>query len=371
MILPSLALLVVWGVGLGPEADPAILVARLGAPKYAEREAASEALEALGREALEALRAAREAEDAEIRNRAEVLLDRIEGALLTQATLVTLDDRDQPLAEVVRSLARQTGFPLTLDLGRNSQSARRTVAAERPLPFWQAIDRLGLSARWINGLAPSPFGEGRSARLVLSEPNGPIRHCNRGPFRIELRGPGRAGRNDLSIALDVLAEPRLLLRATGPLRITEAQDDRGQAMTPSPRPEPPADFGRWRDLPTTPGPSASPHLALVESLQAPPQRGRRLERLRGFLPVEVSARKAEPQVVPLNPPDAAQGRMVPCGDITFIIQSFRRDPAGRHATLDLLAVPSEVAAGGFIVVQRGRGRWGGGAPRPGPRAVLG
>lgn len=66
------------GGGQERTASPAELVQRLGAGRYAEREAASEALEALGAEALPALRAARDDPDAEIRRRAGELSRRIE-----------------------------------------------------------------------------------------------------------------------------------------------------------------------------------------------------------------------------------------------------------------------------------------------------
>ncbi len=88
---------------------------------YAEREAASEALERLGRSALPVLRAARDSRDLEIRNRAHDLIQKIEGALLTQPSKVKLDFENKPLVEVMRSLSQQTGFKVALYPGESSQ----------------------------------------------------------------------------------------------------------------------------------------------------------------------------------------------------------------------------------------------------------
>src|SRR4051812_47892529 len=92
--------------GLGPDA----LIARLGSPRYADREAATAALRRLGPAALPALRSARSARDAEVRARAAALLERVESELMVRPTLVRLDYRDRPLAEVVKDLGRQTGI---------------------------------------------------------------------------------------------------------------------------------------------------------------------------------------------------------------------------------------------------------------------
>src|SRR5690348_11567137 len=87
----------------GPDAeagpDPATLVERLGAPRYAEREEAAKALERSGAAAVPALRAARKARDPEVRARAAALLERIESGLMVRPTTVRLDYRDRPLNE--------------------------------------------------------------------------------------------------------------------------------------------------------------------------------------------------------------------------------------------------------------------------------
>jgi len=64
--------------------DPAVLVGRLGAVKFSEREAAAKGLEALGAVALPALRAAKDARDPEVRARVGPVIERIEGAIASQ-----------------------------------------------------------------------------------------------------------------------------------------------------------------------------------------------------------------------------------------------------------------------------------------------
>src|SRR5271154_3766891 len=142
MLGANLALVLL--LGQVPAADPAALVERLGSPRYADREEAAGALERLGREALAALRAARDDRDPEIRTRTDALLNKIEGALLTQPPLVTLDFQDRPLPEVVKALSASTGIKLGL-IPENSPSwpnRRISVHEATPLPFWKAMDRL-------------------------------------------------------------------------------------------------------------------------------------------------------------------------------------------------------------------------------------
>ena len=114
MLGAKLLLVMLLGQVPGEQADPGDLVSRLGAGRYAEREAASRPWSDLGRPALPALRAARDSHDPEIRNRASGLLQKIEGSLLTQPTRVRLDFEHAPLTDVVRSLSQQAGFKVAL-----------------------------------------------------------------------------------------------------------------------------------------------------------------------------------------------------------------------------------------------------------------
>jgi hypothetical protein len=130
------------------------LVAQLGSATFGEREAASQALDALGADSLDALRAAASSPDAEARRRAEDLVQRIERRLETARLLapkrVRLVYKDTPLSQAVDDFARKTGYTLQLDGDRNR--LQRTVTLDTgDTTFWQALqqfcDRAGLVER--------------------------------------------------------------------------------------------------------------------------------------------------------------------------------------------------------------------------------
>jgi hypothetical protein len=68
----------------GPPAEVERLIQQLGSEQFADREAASRALDAIGEPALDALRKAGRSSDAEVRRRADELLRRIEDRAATQ-----------------------------------------------------------------------------------------------------------------------------------------------------------------------------------------------------------------------------------------------------------------------------------------------
>jgi hypothetical protein len=333
MSIASLALVLVLAPGAGP--DPSTLVARLGASRYAEREAAADALEALGRDALEALRAARADRDAEVQVRAEALLERIENGLLTRPTLVRLDVRDRPLSEVLREVGEQTGVALVLH-GLAAEEPRVTLRAPEPLPFWKAMDKLGLVGLW--GRDPQS-GRPREARPVLHlaprrDPAAPA--CDGGPFRVDLRGL-YGGRGSYTLKLSVMAEPRLRIAPDGrPARLIEAVDDRGQTYTAA---------GDWRcdlQLPSMAGlgDAPSPQVSVLGRLTGPSRPGRTLKRLRGAVPVAVAARKLEPVVIPLNAPaKGAAKKLFSNDEYTAVVGALRDSPDGQSSILDLVVMP--------------------------------
>src|SRR5262249_30564213 len=155
----------------GRAPDPAALVERLGAPRYAEREAAAAALERAGAAAVPALRAGRRARDPEVRARAAALLERVESALMVRPTAVRLDYRDRPLTDVVADLATQCGMPVLLDPENAQEWSRRRVSLREdgPVTFWRALDRLcregGLHA--VVGPRSDPFDPGPGLGVTL------------------------------------------------------------------------------------------------------------------------------------------------------------------------------------------------------------
>jgi hypothetical protein len=83
--------LLVAGAPAEPPAEVERLIGQLGSAQFAEREAASRALEATGEPAVEALRKAVQSSDAEVRRRAEELLRCIEGRAARQGRAHALD----------------------------------------------------------------------------------------------------------------------------------------------------------------------------------------------------------------------------------------------------------------------------------------
>ena len=85
------ALVAVVLLGGSPAVDAADQVARLGSPRFEEREQAAEAIKRIGRPALPALRAARSAPDLEVKTRAAALLEAVEVEALVGASPVRLE----------------------------------------------------------------------------------------------------------------------------------------------------------------------------------------------------------------------------------------------------------------------------------------
>src|SRR5262245_10668624 len=106
------------------------LITQLGSKQFAEREAASAALDALGEPALASLRKARTSEDAEISRRAEGLVARIErrveSARLLEPKRVRLVYQEARVLEALTDAARKTGLPLEFE-GDRTPLARRTL----------------------------------------------------------------------------------------------------------------------------------------------------------------------------------------------------------------------------------------------------
>jgi hypothetical protein len=354
--------------------SPVDLIARLGSPRFAEREEATVALRSLGRDAIDPLRRARDSEDPEVQARARGLLDSIEREMVLQPTLVRVDARDRPLAQVVRDLAGQTGFDLRADLGRQPRWADREVELRTPEPisFWQALDRLGLDVQ-----APQPDGFRRfgdppdPSYLVFGRGGHPLPTWQEGPFRLVARdvglGPmagtlprGRFG-NDarafraiakevgLRIEAELQAEPRLLLRVDGPLTLLEAIDDKGRSLLP-PDPE------RRNQMVLAPDGPSSPSLGFSMDLDLPANPGLRVARLRARLPVVVDTRRIEPVEIPLAPKIApgvdATPRVISNGELGIVVHGLEAKGTDGGWALDLTISPSGWRG---MVLRRGMG----------------
>lgn len=383
MTVASLAIIVL--LGQAPAPDPSELVAQLGSRHYAEREAAGDALVQLGREALPALHSARSARDLEIRTRASALVKRIEGNLLTQPTLITLNFQDRPLPEVLKAVGEQAGVKLNpVPEDDPSLTARRiTLREPRPLPFWKAIDRLcdaghlqynsmGIQTHPIIGHPVIPlFSQGA---LI---PQSGLLMWDTGPFRVSLvnlhfqrdvlfgRGasipgsrilhqagvappqanPGAAARpvidEQFFAQIQLTGEPRLSLGQNGPLRVLEAIDECGQSLLP------PADNGQFaQHVSGYFGLSSGSTLPLQVPLSHPARPAKVIKRLRGSISISVSTRKPDPLVVPLS---NTSGKPFQNDDVALSVQHIRVNPNTRQLSIGLSVRSHDSSAGALAI----------------------
>ncbi len=366
MIGASLLLVLQLVAQSSASANPQILLEQLGAARYADREAAARALEQLGREAIPVLHNARDARDMEIRTRAAALLQRIEGSLLTRPTMVWLNFKDAPLADVVQALGQQTGMKISLfpeNLPRWKQE-RLSLQEAEPLPFWKAVDRLCAAAS-LQYDELRGFSTRNQPTLTLTDrithPVHPI--SDHGPFRVSLVGlefqrhvgfavvmprlrgnPGQqerpAAQKDLappqpkpvtsvqcSVQLQVTAEPRLSVRQTGALQILEARDDQGNSL----RMENPGTPVLTRNADYLGG-SCSSVVHAGAPLNRPENPGRTIKILRGSVPLRITARQPDPLVVPLA---TATGKAFDNSDLHVLVHEVRFDPNTHERQIEL------------------------------------
>ncbi len=354
----AFALVVFLGLPAAPP-DPEALVEQLGSPRFAPRELAGVTLVGLGRAALPALRAARASRDVEIRARASAILDRVEGDLLVRPTMITLDFRDVTIAEAVRAIRGRTGLPVDLPAEGDSAWSGRKITLEggRSLPFWEAMDALckagGVHHRFET--EPTQGQAGSAFSIFDGDAPTPEPVSDSGPFRVHLASvhyqsevllsrprPGSVARGlrptpadhaeqrpaasskQFYFQLLVTAEPGLAIASNGSVRVIEASDDLGRSIVVSDRTAAPqtssGDFGL----------DSSPQLRLRVDLARLEEPGRRIKRVKGVIPVVVSARKADPLVVPVG---GAPGKTYSNGDVTIGVREFRPAAGNRPAIL--------------------------------------
>jgi hypothetical protein len=350
------AVLLAWAPGDGP----AELVARLGSPQFAERQAAAESLKRIGRPALPALRKARSAADLEIRVRALKLVDEIEAAALLEPTMVRLDFHDRPLSDVGAEFGRRAGVSLVpgdeSSVYRMTQDRpvwpdrRVTLEAPDPLSFWEAIDRLCRAGGFRRLYLRYPFGPGEPFnRLILAPGEASPPRSDVGPFRVELLRICRDRDLDLAPGLSqfgreryipglvpwgprpgpgpdvkevrvsrffaellISAEPRLRIVGEASLEQLKASDGQGHSRLREPTPE----ESKAQAAMLRMNPHLDPHLhpelrfGSGSSSSSPTQvryihlddsiaPGGRLAELKGVIAIAVMGRRADPLVIPL------------------------------------------------------------------------
>ena len=293
---------------------PAELVRRLGAEQYADRQAAEQALRALGPGALPALREGVASRDAEIRKRSGELIAAIERRSLSTPTMLTLDFRDQTLERIVDSINGRNGIRLGLLPPATDPITQRrlTLKSSGPVTYWEAVGQLCKAG----GLRTLPSnhqvfaGGGPSNYLMPSGADpGESPYVNSGPFRVTLETleldsqvwAGRQKETVLSARLQIEAESRMYVVPDGQIGWLEAVDDLGQSLVPPgsdrPRRDPPeAGFGSLM----VGSPERSSRFTKNAPLYLPTKPGRVLKRLRGVQPVLAAVAEPRPLVVPLS-----------------------------------------------------------------------
>lgn len=358
--------LLVWAAVLalppaGTEQPLADLVARLGSPRFSEREGASKALEAKGREALAALRMAREAVDPELRSRAAALVERIESDLVVRPTTLALDFQNRALPEIAKVFAERSGIPTLLDPEAMDVLGGRhvTLEAKEPVPFWTALDRLcqGGLLRAEYGSQETPDGH-VVVGIRLADAGGmvPCPTSDHGPFRVKLVGLHYQRERRLDQALgaprfieqfqaqiEVMAEPRLLLGQRGNLKLLEAVDDKGNSLLPAGVLDvDEQDLGERLEF------NGGTSLNLTLPLHYPREAGQKIAKLRGSLPLALAARKSNPLVVPLA---NAAGKTFQGDDVALTVHALRTDPNEGDASIELRLRPRDADAVSTLAVE--------------------
>jgi hypothetical protein len=180
-----------------PLPAPAELVGKLGSDEFREREAAGKRLDELGVAALDALRLACRSEDPEVARRARELVGRIEwrhaNEVALAPTLVELSVENAPLADVLASLSKQTGYTVALA----GDATKRVTLKTGKVPFWEAVravcDATDLQVAAAGGfVAPdSPLSVRAAAPVAPMGPGGP-RPLPQPGFRVPAQ-PGLPG----------------------------------------------------------------------------------------------------------------------------------------------------------------------------------
>ncbi len=319
-----------------PADEAADLAGRVASADPAAREEAEGRLEEMGRVALPALRiAADKAEDPVAGRRLAELIDLIERRRLLRATPVVLDLKDVPVADAAAELSRVSGLRVALDPPDDPAWARARVslATRGPIGFWAAVDRLATAgglrvepaSYWANSPKDVP-----AVRLARGEAS-PVRPSYAGPYRVELTSLDRhrqvarprEGRppkvvDGFTAALQLVAEPGILVDRNGSPRVLEALDDRGADLRPPSARDPSAPrvgltFRQWR-------PSLEVEAYRIP-LGIPETRAGAFKRLRGVLPIIAYARTGPLVSVPLG---AALNRPLSASGVTLTVRRLER-----------------------------------------------
>jgi outer membrane protein assembly factor BamB len=147
--------------GQGPlDARLPRLVDQFGSDLYGEREAAAQALGAVGPAALDALRKAANGPDPDLSRRAAVLArtisQRREMGRLIEPQRLRLHYKDTPLTEAVGDFSKRAGVAIKLSPDLTKVGDRKVTLDTGDVTFWQAFDQFCAAAGLVEVLPPAP-----------------------------------------------------------------------------------------------------------------------------------------------------------------------------------------------------------------------
>lgn len=331
------------------------LVEQLGSSRFVDREAASAAILSRGRDAIAALKTARLDADPEIRLRAETLIERIERQQMRRTTNVTLEAQGEvTLGLLRRDLERQTGFRLEFDPDEplNLPSNRIEFERDETMSLWDALARLNIDGYWRIDTDARPFRQAAEPVFLLRRRSKLPPSANHGPFRlvcrdVELgptgqspgskRGPKEAAPavSRAELRFELMAEPRLELRALAPPRIVEARDEHERSLLPA------GELGfldfPWPDV----SDSLDPSISLAGFLAIPDPPPQRIAQLKCEIDVEIEARRVEPTTYPLvdRGEFSELNETIWCGDVLLCSARVSTSVPGRLQILELVLQP--------------------------------
>jgi hypothetical protein len=243
------------------------LITQLGSPKFKEREAAMEALDAIGVPALEALQRAAWHSDPEIGRRAQNLAHtirrRIETAQFITPLRLHLDYQNTPVLQAVEDFARKTGFAIEASPQLRLKTRRITLDTGET-SFWKAFDQFCQKAGLVEKMVtpesdsptPSVWGATRGRRggvqlvelpsnahgwdgsLLLTDGQAappPTYYAGAVRFRaLPANGSdARTGADEVGFLLEITPQPKLVWHNVIDVRIDKAVDENGQDLAPS------------------------------------------------------------------------------------------------------------------------------------------
>lgn len=395
----------------GPR-TPNALIARLGADRFADREAAGRELLAAGPGAIPLLEAAARSPNPEVARRAADLLAQLrrqaDSLRLTAAPAVRLDYRSVPLAAALADLRAKTHIPLTLDPDAVADPLRPVTCAAGELPAWEAVAAFARAAGLRELFAadlevpkteaspgrgyyvpppPRPGPDGVPVVLAAG-PDRPLPGCRSGGVRVLAlpadfpRNRASLARGEVTLHLDVTPVPGLHWRDGAAVRVTRVVDEFGRegaggvAHEPAiglPAPAVPGGLVvgrgvalRWdtEGRPVAPTSYPNPRAVPVPLRVATPH-ARSLRRLEGVVVGEVVVPGAE--LASVDRPAEAEGDPVE-GAVGVRVVVLDCEPAGRGRAA---VVRVRVEAPSPWLEARRRNPWGPLWPEPSRPAGLG